>query len=308
LRILVSGSTGLIGSAVMDALAHQGHELIRLVRSSTKLRRIPSSLPESPSVLWNPKSGVLGSRAEGADAVIHLAGASIAGRRWSDAWKRELRESRVTATRNLIASLAEFRQPPKIFIASSAIGFYGSRGDEELTESSPPGSDFLAQLTADWEAQSSRAAEFGARVVLLRFGIVLARKGGALPRMLLPFRLGLGGRIGSGRQWMSWITLDDVVGVVRFALDTNLLSGPANVVSPNPVTNAQFTTVVGAVLHRPTILPAPAFALQFALGEMADSLLLSSQKVRPTKLQSLGYQFMYPELQPALAAVLDRRP
>jgi uncharacterized protein len=306
-KILVSGSTGLVGSAVADILSHQGHELIRLVRPATVL---PGERPTSPAeprhVVWNPGTGVLDSRAEAADALIHLAGASIAGHRWTEAWKRELRESRVAATRSLIASLRQFRQPPQIFIAASAIGFYGNRGDEELTESSPAGTDFLARLTADWEAESSRASEFGARVVILRFGIVLAKRGGALPRIVFPFRLGLGGRIDSGRQWMSWIALDDIVGIVRFSLETNLLSGVANAVAPTPVQNAEFTATLGRVLHRPAILPAPGFALRLALGEMAESLLLGSQRVYPAKLQSMGYRFLYPELQPALAAIFNR--
>jgi uncharacterized protein (TIGR01777 family) len=207
---------------------------------------------------------------------------------------------------DLVASFRQFRQPPRIFIAASAIGFYGNRGDEELTESSAAGSDFLARLTADWEAESSRASEFGARVVVLRFGIVLARRGGALPRIALPFRLGLGGKIGSGRQWMSWIALEDIVGIIRFSLEANLLSGVANAVAPTPVQNVEFTATLGRVLRRPAILPAPGFALRMALGEMADSLLLGSQRVYPGKLQRLGYRFLYPELQPALAAIFNR--
>jgi hypothetical protein len=235
-----------------------------------------------------------------------LAGASIAGHRWTEPWKRELRDSRVAATHHLIASLRRLQRPPQIFIAASAIGFYGDRGDEELTESSPAGTDFLAQLAADWEAESARAAELGARVVILRFGVILAKRGGALPRMALPFRMGVGGRIGSGRQWISWVTLEDIVGIIRFALETNLLSSPANAVSPNPVQNAQFAAALARVLRRPSIFPTPAFALRLALGEMADSLLLASQKVYPTKLQRLGYRFLYPDLEPALTAVLQR--
>jgi uncharacterized protein (TIGR01777 family) len=237
-----------------------------------------------------------------------LAGASIAGHRWTAAWKRELRDSRVAATHHLIAALRQFHRPPQIFIAASAIGLYGNRGDEELTESSPVGTDFLAQVAADWETESSRAAEFGARVVTLRFGVILAKDGGALPRMALPFRLGVGGRIGAGRQWISWITLEDIVSIIRFALETNLLSGPANAVAPDPVRNAEFAATLGRVLHRPAILPTPAFALRLALGEMADSLLLSSQRVYPKKLEKLGHRFLHSDLQPALASVLGRSP
>jgi len=306
LRILISGSTGLVGSAVVDNLIHQGHDLVRLSRpESTNPSRATGS-PQLPQVIWNPHSGLLNSRAEGADVVIHLAGASIAGHRWTESWKRELRDSRVAATRHLVTSLQRLDRRPQIFIAASAIGFYGNRGDEELTESSPAGTDFLAQIAADWEAESARAAESGARVVILRFGVILAKQGGALPQMALPFRLGVGGRIGSGRQWISWITLEDVVGIIRFALETNLLSGPANAVSPNPVRNAEFSSTLARVLHRPAIFPMPPFALRLALGEMADSLLLASQKVYPTKLQRLGYRFLYPDLQPALAAVLQK--
>lgn len=306
MKILLSGSSGLVGSAAVENLSRQGHDLIRLVRPANQVRSQAAASHELPQVPWNPQSGLSGSRAEGADAVIHLAGASIAGHRWTESWKRQLRDSRVAATHNLVTSLHRLRRPPQIFVAASAIGFYGSRGDEELTESSPRGTDFLAQLTVDWEAESVRAAEWGARVVILRFGVILAKQGGALPRMALPFRLGVGGRIGSGRQWISWITLDDVVGIIQFSLEMNLLSGPANVVSPNPVQNAQFSSTLARVLHRPAIFPTPPFALRLALGEMADALLLASQRVYPGKLQSLGYRFLHPDLQPALAGVLRK--
>jgi len=304
-KILISGSTGLVGSAVVNTLSHQGHEITRLLRPGTELHKHKStSSRDLAQVLWNPQSGLLNSRAEEVDAIIHLAGASIAGHRWTAAWKRELRDSRITATHNLVASLRQLHHPPQIFIAASAIGFYGTRGDEELTESSPPGTVFLAELARDWEIESAGAAELGARVVILRFGVVLAKQGGALPRMALPFRLGVGGKIGSGRQWISWVTLDEVTRIIMFALETNLLSGPANAVSPNPVQNAQFARTLGRVLRRPAIFPMPSFALRLALGEMADSLLLASQRVYPTKLQRLGYRFLYPDLEPALAAVL----
>lgn len=305
MKILISGSTGLVGSAVVDSLTQQGHELTRLLRPGTEVRRRQAkNSPELAHVAWNPESGLLDSRAEGADALIHLAGASIAGHRWTKAWKRELRDSRVAATHHLTTSLRRLERPPQIVIAASAIGFYGNRGDEELNESSLQGTDFLAQLTANWEKESARGAEFGARVVILRFGVILAKHGGALPRMALPFRLGVGGRIASGRQWISWITLEDAVGMIRFALGTNLLSGPANAVSPNPTRNAEFSAALGRVLRRPAIFPTPSFALRLALGEMADALLLSSQRVYPTKLERLGYRFIYPDLEPALAALL----
>ena len=305
MKILVSGSTGLVGSAVVDSLSHQGHDVTRLLRPGTRHRkRVAVTSRQLPEALWDPQSGLLNSRAEQVDAVIHLAGASIAGHRWTTAWKRELRDSRVAATRHLIASLGQLHRPPQILIAASAVGFYGNRGDEELTESSPAGTDFLAQLASDWETESARAAHFGARVVILRFGVVLAAEGGALPRIALPFRLGLGGRVGSGRQWISWLTLEEAVGIIRFALETNLLSGPVNAVAPKPVQNAELAAALGRVLRRPAIFPAPSFALRLALGEMADFLLLASQKVVPIKLQRLGYRFLYADLQPALAAVL----
>lgn len=305
MKILISGSTGLVGSAVVDSLGHQGHDVVRLRRPGTAVPKTTPS-PGLPQVLWNPQSGLLNSRAEQVDAIIHLAGASIAGHRWTASWKRELRDSRVAATRQLVASLRQLQRPPQVFIAASAIGIYGNRGDEELTESSPPGTDFLAQLAADWEAESARAAELGARVVILRFGVILAKHGGALPRMALPFRLGVGGKIASGRQWISWVTLEDVVSIIRFALETNLVSGPTNAVSPHPARNAEFANALGRVLHRPSIFPTPSFALRFALGELADSLLLASQRVYPTKLQRLGYRFLYPDLEPALQGVLRK--
>jgi uncharacterized protein (TIGR01777 family) len=310
-KILVSGSTGLVGTAVMDAMSRQGHQMASLVRPSSKkadatgaagARAAAALGPQS--VLWDPPNGTLDSAADNADVVVHLAGASIAGGRWTEARKRVLRESRVAATRHLVAALGKLSRPPRIFIAASAIGYYGDRGDEELTESSAAGTGYLAQLSRDWETESARARAFGARVVILRFGIILAKHGGALPSMAFPFRLGIGGRIGSGRQWISWIALADVVQIIGFAIATEALSGPANVVAPQPVRNAEFTTQLGRVMHRPALFPTPGFVLRLALGEMADSLLLAGQRVLPSKLQQAGYKFLHPELQPALAAVL----
>jgi len=235
---------------------------------------------------------------------VHLAGASIAEGRWTAARKRLLRDSRVAATHSLIDALKKLTRPPGVFIGASAIGFYGDRGDEELTESSTPGTDFLADLTRQWEVASLRASEFGARSVVLRTGIVLDKRGGALPRMALPFRLGAGGRLGSGRQWMSWLALEELVAMIQYALATDSLAGPANAVSPHPVRNADFTKVLARVLHRPAIFPAPDFALRLALGEMADALLLASQRVLPKKFESLRYRFLLPDLESALRAVL----
>jgi len=307
MKVLISGSTGLVGTALLDALRQQGHNLARLVRPSTRNR--PAGRATSPVALnlaWDPVAGTLDAAASGADAIVHLAGASIAGGRWTASRKRLLRDSRIAATRHLVDALAKLPQPPKVFVAASAVGFYGDRGDEELTESSAAGQDFLAQLCRDWEAESGRAAAFGGRVVLLRFGIILAKHGGALPQIALPFRLGVGGRIGSGRQWMSWLALADAVGIIGYALRTSALSGPVNAVAPQPSRNADFSAALGRVLHRPALFPTPSFVLRLALGEMADALLLSSQRVLPEKLQRLGYPFVHQALEPALQSVLRR--
>ena len=305
MRVLISGSTGLVGTALVDAFRRQGHDSACLVRPVTRARPAGrGSSPASADLAWDPVAGTLDAAASGADAVVHLAGASIAGGRWTAARKRLLRDSRVAATHHLVGALAQLPQPPKVFVAASAVGFYGDRGDEELTESSAPGHDFLADLCRDWEAESGRAAGFGARVVVLRFGIILAKHGGALPPIALPFRLGAGGRIGSGRQWMSWIALEDVVGIIAYALKNDALIGPVNAVAAHPARNADFASTLGRVLHRPAIFPTPAFVLRLALGEMADALLLSSQRVLPEKLQRLGYPFVHQELQPALQSVL----
>jgi uncharacterized protein len=305
MKLLISGSTGLVGAALLDSLRQQGHEVFRLVRPST--RNHPAGGARSPgpaSLVWDPIAGTLDPAATGADAIVHLAGASIAEGRWTASRKRLLADSRVAATRHLVASLAQLSQPPKVFIAASAVGFYGDRGDEELTESSASGHDFLADLCRAWEAESARAAAFGARVVILRFGVILAKHGGALPRMVLPFRLGVGGRIGSGRQWMSWVALEDVVEIIEFAIRTGSLSGPVNVVAPNPARNSDFAVALGRALHRPAFLPTPAFALRIALGDMADALLFSSQRVSARKLQEFRYPFMHQALEQTLRTVL----
>ncbi len=306
MKVLISGSTGLIGSALARALRQQGHEVAALTRPDTRDRSTGASAANQ-RVAWNPEAGTLDQNADGADAVVHLAGASIAGGRWTDARKKVLRDSRVAVTHSLIDSLKKLSRPPRIFIGGSAIGFYGDRGDEELTESSPAGTDFLAGVTQHWEAASLRASEFGARTVLLRTGIVLDKDGGALPRMVLPFRFGAGGRLGSGRQWMSWVALEDLVAMIQYALATNSLTGPVNGVAPHPVRNAEFTKILARVLHRPAIFPAPAFALRLALGEMADALLLVSQKVLPKRLDDSGYRFSLPDLEKALQCVLGAR-
>jgi uncharacterized protein (TIGR01777 family) len=294
----------MIGSALAGALRKQGHEVAGLVRPATRVPATGEQTQGQQAVNWDPEAGTLDRSADGADAVVHLAGASIAEGRWTAARKHVLRDSRIVATHSLIDSLKKLTRPPRVFLGGSAIGFYGDRGDEELTESSPPGSDFLADLTREWEAASLRASEFGARVVILRTGVVLDRNGGALPRVILPFRFGAGGRLGSGRQWMSWLALEELVAMIQFALSASSLTGAANAVAPLPVRNAEFTKVLARVLHRPAIFPAPAFALRLALGEMADALLLSSQRVLPKKFETLGYKFVLPDLESALRAVL----
>jgi uncharacterized protein (TIGR01777 family) len=305
-RILVSGSTGFVGTSLVQALERDGHTVARLMRPESSRPRANGQ--QAQFVRWDPVSGQFDApAAERADALVHLAGASIAGGRWNAARKSLLRTSRLDATRQLIGALSRLQRPPRVIVAASAIGYYGNRGDETLTESSPPGNDFLAAVCREWEAEAARGTEFGARVVMARFGIILATHGGALPRMLLPFKLGVGGSLGSGRQWMSWLTLDEAVGIVKLALASSALSGPVNTVAPQPVQNADFTRILARALHRPALFPAPAFALRVVLGEMADALLLVSQRIVPTKLQQMGYQFAHPDLATALEEVLRKR-
>ena len=306
MRILVSGSTGFLGTELIDALEREGNTIVRLVRPDTG--QLDAGSGRAQTVRWDPVGGQFdATAAEGADALVHLAGASIADGRWNAARKNLLRSSRIEATRHLMAALSKLKQPPRVIVASSAIGYYGDRGDETLTESAAPGNDFLSAACRDWEAETAGGTEFGARVVMLRFGIILAAHGGALPRMALPFKLGVGGRLGSGRQWMSWLTLAEAVGIIRFALVNSGLFGPTNAVTPNPVQNSDFTGILAKTLHRPALLPAPAFALRLALGEMADALLLVSQKVKPSRLEQTGYHFAQPELPAALAEVFQKK-
>jgi uncharacterized protein (TIGR01777 family) len=302
MKILVTGSSGLVGSALVSALVEAGHTVCRLVRPGTVVR---NEMNDGFRVAWNPATGELGGAAVGADAVVNLAGASIADARWSAARKAELRSSRIDTTRALVAALAKMNARPGVLVSASATGFYGNRGDELLTEESQPGNDYLSGLAREWEAEALKAEAIGIRVVLARFGIILARDGGALPKMMLPFRFFAGGKIGSGQQWMSWISLADVIEILRFALEKNEVRGPINVISPQPVQNVEFTKTLASVLHRPALFPAPAFALRLVLGEMADALLLSSQRVLPKKLESLGYHFLHVDLQSALAKILS---
>jgi uncharacterized protein (TIGR01777 family) len=293
MRVLVSGASGLIGSALAPALEAAGHSVVRLVRRN----------PAANEMRWDPGGGIETRTLEGCDAVVHLAGESIAGR-WTAQKQARIRDSRVQGTGTLAAALAGSAPPPKVMVCASAIGIYGDRGDEVLREESAPGSDFLAQVTQQWEAATEPAARAGTRVVPLRFGVVLSRRGGALAQMLPPFRMGAGGRIGSGRQWMSWITLEDVLGLIQHALVTDSLRGPVNAVAPNPVTNSEFTGALGEALRRPTVFPLPAFMVRLIFGEMGEALLLSSQRVDCGKLVASGFRFRYPELKPALEAIL----
>lgn len=303
MKILVTGSSGLVGTALVGALAREGHTVCRLVR--------PQSLSTKDAkagfdVAWNPATGALGGAGVGPDAVVNLAGASIADGRWTTTRRNLLRTSRVDSTRALVGALAKMNARPSVLVSASAIGIYGHRADETLNEESNPGSDFLAGLTKEWEAEALKAEALGIRVVLARFGIILARDGGALPKVILPFKFGVGGRIGSGQQWMSWIALQDVVGILRYALENRVIRGALNVVAPKPVQNTEFTKVLARVMHRPALFPAPAFALRLVLGEMADALLLSSQRVLPQRLQQLGFHFQHADLAATLAAVLAR--
>jgi hypothetical protein len=264
------------------------------------------SAAASNEIFWNPALGSLNPETlEGFDAVVHLAGESIGGARWNPETKRRIGDSRIQGTQLLVETLLGLSKPPGVLVSASAIGFYGSRGEEILNEASSPGEGFLPDLCQRWEQAAQAAASRGIRVVNPRIGLVLSRNGGALAKMLLPFKLGLGGKIGSGSQYMSWITLDDLVGSIRHMILDSDLSGPVNAVSPQPVTNLKFTRALGRALRRPTLFPAPAFALRIALGEMADALLLSSTRVEPARLHASGYQFLHPELEAALRSVLN---
>jgi uncharacterized protein len=303
--VLVSGSTGFLGTALIETLERGEHTVVRLARPQTAGSK-PTGRSEK-AVQWDPVAGLFdAAAAEGADVLIHLAGASIAGGRWNASRKKLLRTSRIDATRHLMAALSKLQKPPRVIVAASAVGFYGDRGDEALTETSAPGNDFLATLCREWEAETVRGTEFGARVVSLRFGIILAGHGGALPQMAMSFKFGVGGRIGSGRQWMSWLTLTEAMGIIQFAIANSGLSGPVNAVTPNPAQNSEFTRVLATAMHKPALFPAPAFAIRLALGEMADALLLSSQRVLPSKLEQYGYKFSQPGLASALGEIFEK--
>lgn len=297
-RVVLAGASGLIGRALARAVRGHGFEALCLVRR-------PPSAPDE--AFWDPGQGVLDPGVlEGAAAVVNLAGRSLAPGRWTAAARREIVASRVQSSRLLVEAIGRAAARPAAFISASAIGYYGDRGDEVLTESSPPGRGFLADLVQAWEAEARRADALGVRVVCTRFGLVLARGGGALRPLLPAFRLGLGGPLGSGRQWWSWVHLDDLVGAILMAIGNPALEGPVNVVAPGPVTNRDFARALGAALRRPAVLPAPAFALRLLLGAMADEMILASQRVLPVRLQRAGFEFRWPSLRPALADLVGR--
>lgn len=298
MKILITGASGLIGKALQKSFAAKGYEMLLASRREPK---------DTSHIQWDADTGFRDAdldRLEGLDAVVHLAGENIAGLRWTDEKKKAIRDSRVFGTRSMIETFDELKAKPKAFISGSAIGFYGDRGDEEMTESSPAGKTFLAEVCKEWEAESRRAEDLGIRTVLLRTGIVLSKDGGALATMLTPFKLGVGGVIGDGKQWMSWVSLDDVVGIINYVLENENVRGAVNNTAPNPVTNEEFTKTLGSVLYRPTFLPLPEFAVHMVFGEMGDALLLDSTRVIPKRMNDAGYEFMYADLRTALEHAL----
>ncbi len=301
MRIIISGATGFIGSALCRALTDAGHEVIALTRSASAQQKLGDRVL---CVTWDgQRGGEWENTVNGADAVVNLAGESIAVR-WNPVQKEKIRASRVDATKALVRAMDKASQRPKVLISGSAVGYYGLHGDEELTEESPAGSDFLAEVCKAWEEAAVAAEPLGARVVRLRLGVVLGEGGGALSKMLMPFTMGVGGPTGSGQQWMSWIHRDDVIGLIQFALEREDLKGALNATAPNPVRNREFMRTLGKALRRPAFLPTPAFAMRLMFGEMADALLLTGQRVLPAAAQRWGYQFKYPDLMSALQAAL----
>jgi uncharacterized protein (TIGR01777 family) len=298
MRVVVTGSSGPIGQALCPYLTGSGHEVVRIVRRPVA--------PGEAALVWDPGAGTIDARGlEGADAVVHLAGAGVGDGRWTDSRKRVLVESRTRSTALLASALADLDQRPRVLVSASAIGFYGDRGDEILTEESPPGDDFLASLCVRWEAETVPAAEAGVRVVCVRTGVVLSKEGGALPKLLPLFRLGLGGRFGSGAQWWSWITLDDEIRAIAWLLE-NDIRGPVNLTAPNPVTNREFTRILGAALSRPARLAVPRFGPRLLLGsELADALLFTSARVQPAVLESSGFAFSHSDLEMGLRDTLE---
>jgi len=291
MKVLIAGASGLVGSALVPSLNADGAEVTRLVRSTPKPREIE----------WHPNQDAMdAARLEGFDAIINLAGENVAGGRWTEDQKRKIHDSRVNGTHLLSEAMAKLAKPPHAFLCASATGFYGDREDEVLDEHSDSGGGFLAGVCREWEKATEPAVAAGVRVVNLRFGVILSREGGMLAKLLTPFKMGMGGKVGSGKQFISWVAIDDVTSAIKLALSDETFRGPVNVVSPNPVTNEAFTKTLGHVLSRPTALAMPAFAARLAFGEMADETLLASQYVVPKRLSDAGYEFKYPELEGAL--------
>jgi uncharacterized protein (TIGR01777 family) len=295
-RILVSGVSGPIGAALLPSLKTRGYEVTRLVRGPATGEN---------QISWDPAKAIFPDAASGFDAVVHLAGESIVGR-WTDEKKRKIRNSRVAGTAALAEALAQAKTRPQVFVCSSAIGYYGDRGDEVLNEESAPGTGFLPDVCGEWEAATKAAADAGIRTVQMRTGVALSPKGGALGKMLTPFKMGVGGKIGSGRQWMSWIDVQDMVGAIHHILKSDLLQGPVNMVAPKPVTNAEFTKTLAGVLSRPAIFPMPAFVVKLVFGEMGETVLLGSQRVEPTQLVGSGYPFRFSDLRASLENILKK--
>jgi uncharacterized protein (TIGR01777 family) len=298
MKIVIAGGTGFLGRPLTERLAADGHDVVVLTRRAT-------AGGPSRAVAWSPdgKAGAWANEIDGVDAVVNLAGESIAGKRWSPSHKKQILDSRILATRSLVAAIARASEPPAVLVSGSAVGYYGPLGDELAVETTPPGSDFLAQVCQQWEAEASRAASARTRVACIRTGLALERDGGALPQMLPPFKFGVGGPVGSGRQYWCWIHRDDWVDLVRWTIATAAVSGPVNATAPEPVRNVVFARALGRALHRPSFMPAPAFALRLMLGEMADALLLSGQRAIPAKARALGFSFKYARLDDALGAI-----
>jgi len=291
MRVLIAGASGLIGSALIQPLAAEGTEVTRLVRST----------PKPGEIEWHPNQDAMDpTRLEGFDAIINLAGENVAAGRWTEDQKRKIHDSRVNGTHLLSEAMAKLAKRPRVFVCASATGFYGDREDEVLDEHSDSGGGFLAGVCREWEKATEPAVAAGVRVVNLRFGVILSREGGMLAKLLTPFKMGMGGKVGSGKQFISWVAIDDATSAIRLALNDETFRGPVNVVSPNPVTNEVFTKTLGHVLSRPTALAMPAFAARLAFGEMADETLLASQYVVPKRLSDAGFEFKYPELEGAL--------